>query len=309
MRVLPFLLMPVLAACTSTEEKVAHNEAQIRMIAVQREAQKEERAAAAEAQKQLYISLQKVAEADPSQAGVVAMALAMQGMQGGNNEQPNTPIVPLQARQQSEALQWAQALSPVAGGLITTLGVSAINASVQKDQIAANRDIQTNSQNQHAAVVGSVAALGREALVNAGDNYAGDVYTLTDQAYIDQSTSTVTTNTTTSTTTQTVTDAYNTDSYNATDSSTSIADAYNTTNTTDTDTTLNNTVTSNTTVTWGGEETTLGSLLAYLAGLGSPYSLTINGVMVASSDEGEGETEAVTCVPDFSPSGYNCTGG
>ena len=304
MRVLPFLLMPVLAACTSTEEKVAHNEAQIRMIAVQREAQKEEREAAAEAQKQLYISLQKVAEADPSQAGVVAMALAMQGMQGRSNEQPNTPIVQLQARQ-DRALQWAQALSPVAGGLITTLGVSAINASVQKQQIAANRDIQTNSQNQHAAVVGSVAALGREALVNAGDNYAGDVYTLSDQAYIDQSTSTVTTNTTTSTTTQTVTDSYNTDSYNATDSSTSIADSYNST----TDTTLNNTVTSTTTVTWGGAETTLGDLLTYLAGLGSPYSLTINGVMVASSTEGEGETEAVTCVPDFSPSGYNCTGG
>ena len=99
------------------------------------QAQKQEKEAQAEAQKALYAALAEVAKADPSQSGVVAMALAFQGMQGGNNDQPNTPIVTLQARQ-DRALQWAQALSPVAGGLITTLGVSAINASVQKDQIA-----------------------------------------------------------------------------------------------------------------------------------------------------------------------------
>ena len=295
MRILPFLLVPVLAACTSTEEKVAHNEAQIRMIAVQREAQKEEREAAAEAQKQLYISLQKVAEADPSQAGVVAMALAFQGMKGGKSEESNTPIVQLQARQQSEALQWAQALSPVAGGLITTLGVSAINASVQKDQIAANRDIQTNSQNQHAAVVSAVAGLGREALVNAGDNYAGDVYTLSDAAYIDQSTSS----------TQAISDSNNADSYNASDSSTTIADSYNTPTTS----TIDNDVTNNTTVTWQGAETTLGDLLTYLAGLGAPYSLTINGVMVASSDTGDGEARQIDCTqPQFSPAPPQCSG-
>jgi hypothetical protein len=304
---LQYLLLPILAACTSTEEKVAHNEAQIRMIAVQREAQKEERAAAAEAQKELYRALLGVAQADPSQSGVVAMALAFQGMNEGDSDDASAPIVQLQARQQSEAIQWAQALSPVAGGLITTLGVSAINASVQKDQIAATRDIQTNSQNQYANVVTAVAGLGEQALLNAGDNYAGDVYTLSDQASIDQSTSTVTTTTTTQTLTETntnTTDSYNdsstSDSYNQ-DSSTSITDSYSPT--------TDNDLTTSTSLTWGGEETTLGALLAYLAGLGSPYSLTIDGVVVASSDEGEGEATGVTCVPDFSPSGYNCTGG
>jgi hypothetical protein len=296
MRLLPYLLLPVLAACTSIEEKVAHNEAQIRMIAVQREAQKEEKEAAAEAQKELYRSLLGVAQADPSQAGVVAMALAMQGMQGGNSEQSRTPIVALQ-QQPNEALQWTQALAPIAGGVISTVGTAVINGNVQKRQIEATRDVQINQANQTANAIASVANLGSVATTNAGSSYAGDYYSLTDEASIDQSTTTTSTSATSNT--STVTDSYNTDnSQNTTDS-------YNPATTT----TLNNTVAMTTSVTWGGEETNLGSILAYLAGLGSPYSLAIDGVLVAQSDEGEGESTGITCVPDFSPSGYNCTGG
>ncbi len=310
MRLLPYLLVPLLTACASTEEKVAHDEAQIRMVAVQREAQKQEKEAQAEAQKALYAALAEVAKADPSQSGVVAMALAFQGMQGGNNDQPNTPIVTLQARQ-DRALQWAQALSPVAGGLITTLGVSAINASVQKDQIAANRDIQTNSQNQHAAVVGAVAELGREALVNAGDNYAGDFYTLSDDAFVDQSVTTTTTTTNTTTTTS-VADSYNSADTNidqgedgffvggdyAIDSQDDFSETNNA---------LTNNVTSSTTVTYGGTSMSLGELVNYLASLGTPYSLTVGGEVVASSTSGTGTTTTVDCsIPQFSPQHPDC---
>ena len=301
MRVLVVLLL--LAGCASTEEKQAHNEAQIRMIAVQREAQTRDRAAEAEAQKALYEALSDVAKADPSQAGVVAMALAFQGIQGNNNE-TGTPIVQLQARQ-NEALQWTQALAPVAGSVISTIGTAAISANVQKSQINATRDVQINQANQTANAIASVADLGAVAANQAGNNYAGDYYAVSDQGYIDQSTTTTSTSTATSTTT--VSDSNNTDSYNSTDSSTSIADAYNTTSTSTF--TVDNDVTNTTTVSWGGQETTLGDLLSYLVGLGTPYSLSIDGVVVASSDEGEGDNVGITCVPDFSPAGWNCTGG
>ena len=288
MRVLLVLLL--LTGCASTEEKQAHNEAQIRMIAVQREAQTRDRAAEAEAQKALYEALSDVAKADPSQAGIVAMALAFQGMQGGNNE-TGTPIVQLQARQ-NEALQWTQALAPVAGSVISTIGTAAISANVQKSQINATRDVQINQANQTANAIASVADLGAVAATQAGNNYAGDYYAVSDQGVIDQSTTTTSTSTATSTTT--IADSYNADSYNSSDTTTTM--------------TLDNDVTNNTTVTWGGQEATLGDLLAYLAGLGSPYSLSINGAVVASSDEGEGDNVGITCVPDFSPNGWICTG-
>ena len=191
-----FLAAAVIAmvGCTSTEQKQAHNEAQIRMIAVQREAQKEEREAAAEAQKELYRSLLGVAQADPSQSGVVAMALAFQGMNGGGNEQSNTPIVALQ-QQPNEALQWAQALAPVAGGVISTVGTAVINGNVQKRQIEATRDVQINQANQTANAIASVASLGSSAVANAGDSYGGDYYSLTDSS-IDNSTTSTTTRST-----------------------------------------------------------------------------------------------------------------
>ena len=160
--------------------------------------------AAAEAQKQLYISLQKVAEADPSQAGVVAMALAFQGMNGVNHEQP-TPILALQ-QQRNEALEWTQALAPVAGGVISTLGTAIVSGNVQKRQIEATRDVQINQANQTANAIASVSSLGATAVANVGDSIGGDYYSLTDSA-IDNSQTTTTTSTAIS------------DSYNETDNS------------------------------------------------------------------------------------------
>jgi hypothetical protein len=275
MKLLPFIALFAMVGCASTEEKQAHNEAQIRMIAVQREAQTRDRAAEAEAQKALYEALSDVAKADPSQAGVVAMALAFQGMQGGNNE-TGTPIVQLQARQ-NEALQWTQALAPVAGSVISTIGTAAISANVQKSQINATRDVQINQANQTANAIASVANLGATAVANTGDSIGGDLYNLQDST-IDNSQTTTTT-----TATSTVTDSYNT-----TDAST-----------------INNDYSS---VTYEGQEFTLPNLLNYLAGTGLAYNIQIGDTVYTI--DGDGDPVTIDCgVPDFSPTPPVCSGG
>jgi hypothetical protein len=265
--------------CTSTEQKQAHNEAQIRMIAVQREAQKAEREAAAEAQKELYRSLLGVAQADPSQSGVVAMALAFQGMQGVNSEQPRTPLVALQ-QQPNEALQWAQALAPVAGGVVSTLGTAIVSGNVQKRQIEATRDVQVNQANQTANAIASVAGLGEVAATNAGNTFGGDYYALTDSA-IDNS------QTTTST-------------------QTAITDSYNTTDNSDN---TNNSVTSydysTSSTTYDGQEFTLPGLLQYLKTTGLAYNLTIGGTVYTV--DGDGDPVTIDCnEPQFSPAPIEC---
>lgn len=270
MKLLPFIALFAMVGCASTEEKQAHNEAQIRMIAVQREAQKAEREASAEAQKELYRALLGVAQADPSQSGMVAMALAMQGMQGDENE-TGTPIVQLQARQ-NEALQWAQALAPVAGSVISTVGTAAISANVQKQQIEATRDVQINQANQTANAIASVAGLGATAVANTGDSISGDLYNLQDSTVDNSQT----------TTTSTVTDSYNT-----TDASTT-----------------NNDYSS---VTYEGQEFTLPNLLSYLASTGLAYNIEIGDTVYTV--DGSGEPTTIDCgAPDFSPSPPVCNG-
>ena len=275
MKLLPFIALFAMVGCASTEEKQAHNEAQIRMIAVQREAQKAEREAAAEAQKQLYISLQKVAEADPSQAGVVAMALAFQGMNGVNHEQP-TPILALQ-QQRNEALEWTQALAPVAGGVISTLGTAIVSGNVQKRQIEATRDVQINQANQTANAIASVSSLGATAVANVGDSIGGDYYSLTDSA-IDNSQTTTTT-------------------------STAISDSYN-----ETDNSVNTTNNDYSSVTYEGQEFSLPNLLSYLQGTGLAYSLTI-GDTVYTIGDGDEPIEINCDEPQFSPAPPQCVGG
>lgn len=295
MRVLVFVVA-MIAGCTSTEEKAAHNEAQIRIIAVQREAQKAEKEAASEAQKELYRSLLGVAQADPSQAGVVAMALAMQGMQGGGNEQSSTPIVALQ-QQPNEALQWAQAIAPVAGGVLSTVGTAIITGNVQKRQIEATRDVQINQANQTANAIAAVAGLGSAAVAGAGDSYSGDYYALANST-IDNSQTTTNTSTATSTTTSTTTNTTSsvTDSYNAIDNSDNST----------VDNSVSTTTNDYSSVTYEGQEFTLSSLLEYLRGTGLAYNLTIGDTTY--SVEGDGEPTDVTC-NDLTFGGSSCTTG
>ena len=185
-------------------------------------------------------------------------------------------------QQPNEALQWAQALAPVAGGVVSTLGTAIVSGNVQKRQIEATRDVQINQANQTANAIGAVASLGTSAATNAGDTYGGDYYALTDSS-ID--------NSATSTSTQTAI----TDSYNTTDNSdNSIVD---------------NGVTTNdySTVTYEGQELSLPNLLAYLQGTGLAYSVNIGGTVYTI--DGDGEPATINCnEPQFSPAPPECRG-
>jgi hypothetical protein len=265
--------LAMVAGCSSFEEKQANNEAQIRMIQVQREAISKERIAEAEMRQALYEALLGVAKADPSQSGAVAMALAFSSMKG-ESDAPDTPLVALQ-QQPNEALQWTQALAPIAGGVLTTLGTAIVSGNVQKRQIEATRDVQINQANQTANAIASVAGLGETAIANAGDSYGGDYYSLTDSG-IDNST------TNTTTTTQ-ITDSYNTDN-------------------SDNSSVINNDYSS---VTYEGQEFSLPNLLNYLAGTGLAYEITIGDTVYTI--DGDGLPVTIDCgAVDFSPPIAEC---
>jgi hypothetical protein len=268
------VLVIVLSGCSSIEEKAQHNQAQIDIIRVQREAQRSEKEASAEARKELYKALAAVAQANPDQAGAVTVALAVQGLSGDRDGEA-TPIVGLQASR-NEALEWTQALAPIAGGVISTVGTAIINGNVQKRQIEATRDVQVNQANQTANAIASVAGLGATAVSNAGDSYAGDYYSLTDSA-IDNSQTTTTT---------AITDSYNTDN---SDQSTS---------------TTNNDYSS---VTYEGQEFSLPNLLSYLKNTGLAYNLTIGDTVYTV--DGDGDPVDINCnEPQFSPAPPECVG-
>jgi hypothetical protein len=317
MKLIGIFISTVLIAGCATESgnkrQAQHSADQIRMVAVQKEAQVDQAKAQAAANVALVEALARVAEANPEQAPSVSVALAVIGVSGGASAPGNSDrTVALQPLQDSEALRWAEALAPTVGGLVTGLGTAAINASVQKNASDNMRDVTINDDNKNAAIIQSVAGLGREALINAGDNYAGDYYSLSDDASVDNSVTTTTTNTTTTTS---VADSYNTQSqdtiidqgedgfYVGGNYGIDSDDDFSSTNYD-----LTNTVTTTTTVTYGGTEMSLGDLISYLQGLGSPYSLSIGGEVVASSTSGTGSTTTIDCtIPQFSPQHPDCT--
>jgi len=164
-----------------------------------------------------------------------------------------------------------------------------------------NRDIMLGDQKQNAQIVEAVAGLGTAAANSVGVSVAGDYITATDQAVIDQSVNTTETNSTVATTTNT-TESTNTTTldtsttYDATDEGFIVNGNYD------------YNFTADSTVSYGGQETTLGGILQYLQGLGQPYSLTIDGEIVAQSAEGEGDVVTVDCSgPLFSPLPPQCT--
>jgi len=267
----------ILSGCTSIEEKAQHNQAQIEIVRVQRDAQRAERLSEAEAKKALYEALAAVAQANPDQAGAVTVALAIQGL-GGDDNADSTPIIGLQASR-NEALEWAQALAPVAGGVISTVGTAVISGNVQKRQIEATRDVQINQANQTANAIAAVADLGTAAVANVGDSIAGDYYSLTGST-IDSS--------------QTTTNTSISDSYNETDNSVSTTNNdYGTTNN------------DYSTVTYEGQEFTLSGLLSYLAGTGLAYNIQIGDTTYTV--DGDGDPTEIDCTkPQFSPAPPQC---
>ena len=264
----------LLFGCASTEEKAQHNQAQIDIVRVQRDAQRDERVADADAKKALYEALAQVAKANPDQAGAVTVALAVQGITEESSSA--TPIVQLQ-RQENTALEVAKVVLPSAVNLATGLGVAAINANVAKTQSDNAARVQINDAQQDANIVNAVAGLGSAAVQNAGTSIS-----VSDNGYVNTGTYTED-----NSTVNTTTDSGNT----TTTESNNWYDSYNTT-------------TSTAPVSYEGQEFTLAGLLAYLQGTGLAYTLRL-GETVYSID-GDGNPTEINCWPQdggpqFSP--------
>lgn len=187
MRLIATALSTVLfAGCTSIEKQQSHQNAQIDIVRIQREAQLKERVAEAEAKKALYQALQAVAQANPEHAPAVTVALAVQGL--GSEDDESTPVIQLQ-RQQNEALEYVKVLATPILGTATALGVAAITADVQKNASDNAAKVQINDSIQDANIIDSVANLGVAATNQVGIEVTGDYYDLQDTATLDQSTS------------------------------------------------------------------------------------------------------------------------
>jgi hypothetical protein len=229
----------------------------------------QEAKADAESNAALVEALAEVARTSPESANAAVVALAVIGVRGAGESGSDTPVTTLQA-QRSEALEWTKALAPTVGGLVTGLGVAAINADVTKNAQDANRDIQINDANSDVAIVQAVAGLGSVAASQTGIAVDGDYMVVSDNGSIDQST----TNTTTTTTT--------------TSSETSFA--------------------LSTELNYAGSSMTLADLIAQLQGAGATYSIDLDGDGTADvSGDGDGETVVITCENvSFSPKPAEC---
>lgn len=254
-----------------------HAADQIRMVAVQREAAVQEAQADAESNAALVEALAEVARNSPESANAAVVALAVIGVRGAGESESDTPVIALH-QQRNEALEWTKALAPTVGGLVTGLGVAAINADVTKNAQDANRDIQINDANSDVAIVKAVAGLGTAAANSVGTEVAGDYYSVTDQGAIDQSVNT--------------------------------SDSNNTTTTTETTTTTSTEVSLNTTLNYDGQGMTLSDLITQLRNAGATYSIDLDGdgTPDVEGGDGDGPTIAINCdKPQFSPAPPECT--
>jgi hypothetical protein len=159
------------------------------------------------------------------------------------------------------------------GGLVTGLGVAAINADVQKNASDNAAKVQLNDADNDVAIVQAVAGLGTAAANSIGVEVGGDYYSVQDQGVIDQSVNT--------------------------------ADSNNTT----TSTTTSTEVSLNTTLNYEGESMSLSELITQLQSAGATYSIDLDGDGEADvSGDGGGDTVEINCEVPFSPTPPECAG-
>ena len=269
------LLMAGCATQKGNDRHAQHAADQIKMIAVQREAQLKEAQAESATQVALVEALAEVAKANPDHAPSVAVALAVIGVRGSETASQDAPVIGLQ-RQENEALEWTKALAPTVGTLVSGLGVAAINASVTKNAQDANRDIMLGDQAQNARIVEAVAGLGTAAANNSGVTAEGDVYQVSDNGFVDQSTDNIT-------------------SYTATD------DAFINTGVNDW---------SDRIVEYSGSAMSVDDLIALLNSQGASYSIDLDGDGTPdyTGGSGGGQTVYVNCdAVQFSPKPPVCS--
>ena len=278
-------LLAVITGCATEKGNVRqaeHNASQVRMIAVQREAMEKEALLESQERAALYQAISNVAATNPEHSPAALVALAVIGTRD-SEESSDAPLVSLQ-RQQNDALEWTKALAPTVGGLITGVGIAAINAETQRNASDNNRDILLGDQAADTAIVQAVAGLGSVAATQTGIEVGGNYYDLQDTASVDNSTTTSTSEDTTTTSTST-----------------------------DTATTSTTTTTSfslDTTLSYAGQAMTLAVLIEQLKGAGATYSIDLDGDGTPDASGGDGTTPtvAITCEgPMFSPKPPQCS--
>ena len=288
MRLLALASIAVLAGCATEKGNMRHSQHgadQIRIVAVQREAMVQEAKAESLTQQALVDALARVAEANPQHAPSVAVALAVIGVRGSEDKPSNTPIVSLQ-RPTNEALEWTKALAPTVGGLITGVGIAAINAETQRNASDNNKDILLGDQAADRGIIEAVAGLGGIAAAQTGVSVAGDYLQVSDNGSIDQSTTTD----------------------NSENETTSIEGAVNTGVQADGSYNSSSMGVADTPATYLGTTGTVKELIDYLANFGVPYTLTLNGAVVASSTTGTGTPITIDCNSVmFSPRPAQCS--
>ena len=278
-------LLAVITGCATEKGNVRqaeHNASQVKMIAVQREAMEQEALLESQERAALYQAISNVAATNPEHSPAALVALAVIGTRD-SEESSDAPLVSLQ-RQQNDALEWTKALAPTVGGLITGVGIAAINAETQRNASDNNRDILLGDQAADTAIVQAVAGLGSVAATQNGIEVGGNYYDLEDSASVDNSTTTSTSEDTTTTSTST-----------------------------DTETTSTTTTTSfslDTTLSYAGQAMTLAALIEQLKGAGATYSIDLDGDGTPDASGGDGTTPTVAIVcegPMFSPKPPQCS--
>jgi hypothetical protein len=276
-------LIAVITGCATEKGNVRqaeHNASQVRMIAVQREAMEQEALLESQERAALYQAISNVAATNPEHSPAALVALAVIGVRD-SEESTDAPLVSLQ-RQQNDALEWTKALAPTVGGLITGVGIAAINAETQRNASDNNRDILLGDQTADTKIVQAVAGLGSVAATQTGIEVGGDYYDLEDSASVDNSTTTSTSSDTTSTDTAT----------------------------TSTTTTTTTSFSLDTTLSYAGQAMTLAALIEQLKGAGATYSIDLDGDGTPDASGGDGTTPtvAITCEgPQFSPKPPQCS--
>lgn len=268
------MILAVITGCATSkgnQRQAEHNASQVRMIAVQREAMEKEALLESQERAALYQAISNVAATNPEHSPAALVALAVIGVRG-QQDSPDAPLMSLQ-RQENVGLEYVKALAPTVGGLITGVGIAAINAETQRNASDNNRDILLGDQAADAAIVQAVAGLGSVAATQTGIEVGGDYYDLEDSASVDNSTTTTTSADTTSTATTTTSFSL--------------------------DTTLNYT----------GQAMTLAALIEQLQGAGATYSIDLDGDGTPDASGGDGTTPTVEIVcdgPMFSPKPPSC---
>lgn len=268
------MILAVITGCATSkgnQRQAEHNASQVRMIAVQREAMEQEALLESQERAALYQAISNVAATNPEHSPAALVALAVIGVRG-QQDSPDAPLMSLQ-RQENVGLEYVKALAPTVGGLITGVGIAAINAETQRNASDNNRDILLGDQAADAAIVQAVAGLGSVAATQTGIEVGGDYYDLEDSASVDNSTTTTTSADTTSTATTTTSFSL--------------------------DTTLNYT----------GQAMTLAALIEQLQGAGATYSIDLDGDGTPDASGGDGTTPTVEIVcdgPMFSPKPPSC---